>query len=380
MLTKETSDGTTSYYWSARNKQKEVILPDGGTNFYSYYPESDLRFAVTDANNEETRYFYEGSNVTEELNQYNYTNVSYIEGLGVDDHIARVENGNTYGYLSDPLGTVRNVVDGSGSVVNTYDYRAYGETRRKIEAVDNAYLFTGRRFDNDTGEYYFRARYYNSATGRFGAVDRYVPYEMAFAYGGANPVMMVDPLGLYRISNKIKEHPTDQTRVGRQVSIGYQIDIKNAQNRAIKSIKKFLESTNDDLCKEFPSATNVNLKKIKSIFNKILSGLEDNNKWISYSTPNILTLSMFGCSPNVSKPDALAANTGLFPVSAGTILIFDKALGANAKSPLDSTIVHEAWHETSGSKGHSDGRTVDDFSDLIDKADDVEDLYTKFLR
>jgi len=137
----------------------------------------------------------EGSNVVEELNQYNTTTESYIEGLGVDQHIAKVINGNVYAYVTDPLGTVRNVVDGSGQIVNDYTYKAYGDSRSKIEAVDNAYLFTGRRFDNDTGSYYYRARYYDPLTGMFGGVDRYAPNQQTYAYAAQNPLMYTDPSG-----------------------------------------------------------------------------------------------------------------------------------------------------------------------------------------
>jgi len=36
-----------------------------------------------------------------------------------------------------------------------------------VSSVANPYMFTGRRYDNETGLYYYRARYYDHYTGRF---------------------------------------------------------------------------------------------------------------------------------------------------------------------------------------------------------------------
>jgi YD repeat-containing protein len=155
MLEKETPDGLTSYIYSARDKLKKVVLPDDQINLYSYYPDSDLRFSTTDANNVTKKFFYEGSNVIEELDNYHGTTASYIEGLGIDQHIAKVAGGNVYAYISDPLGTVRNIIDYSGQILNSYDYKAYGEIRNRAEAVNNDYLYTGRRWNEDTKDYYY---------------------------------------------------------------------------------------------------------------------------------------------------------------------------------------------------------------------------------
>jgi RHS repeat-associated protein len=136
--------------------------------------------------------------VIEELNQLNEMQVSYIEGAGIDSHIARVTDEGVFAYVTDPLGTVRNVMDGSGVAVNSYDYKAYGDVRNKTEVTPNPYLYTGRRWNDDTKEYYYRARYYQPGIGRFSAVDRLAPGEASYGYVGGNPVMFGDPLGLKR--------------------------------------------------------------------------------------------------------------------------------------------------------------------------------------
>ena len=199
MLSKTTPEGTTSYIWNARDKLTSVELPQGGTNHYSYYPESDLRYSKIDGQGEEKRFLCDGQNVIEELDGYNFPEASYIEGTGIDQHIARVENGNVYAYVSDPLGTVRSLVDGSTQPVNSYTYEAYGETRSKTEGVDNPYLFTGRRLDGGTGDYYYRARYYQPNVGRFTSVDPLAPNEMTYGYVYGNPTNFNDPSGLTKM-------------------------------------------------------------------------------------------------------------------------------------------------------------------------------------
>jgi len=59
-------------------------------------------------------------------------------------------------------------------------------------------MFTGRRFDIETGLYYYRARYYNPHIGRFMQTDP-VGYDDGmnwYAYCGNNPVVRSDPSGL----------------------------------------------------------------------------------------------------------------------------------------------------------------------------------------
>ena len=200
MLTKTDSAGTTSYTWDGRDKLVSVSLPGGaGSVSYGYHPLSDLRSYVQSADGVEKRFLYDGSNVVEEIAGGSLASLAgYIEGVGVDQHLARVVGGDVYAYVGDALGTVRGVFDASGQAVNTYAYKAYGEVRDSSgsDAGQNPYRFTGRRWDGDVGEYYYRARYYQPGLGRFSAVDPLVPREMAYVYANQNPNRYVDVLGM----------------------------------------------------------------------------------------------------------------------------------------------------------------------------------------
>ena len=119
----------------------------------------------------------------------------YLEGPGVDQHIARNVNGQTYTYVTDPLGTTRKVIDSAGSIANSYSYKVFGYTRSKNEQITNPYLFTGRRLDSHTNEYYYRARYYQPGVGMFTGVDRQAPWQQTYGYAAMNPLYYTDPSG-----------------------------------------------------------------------------------------------------------------------------------------------------------------------------------------
>jgi RHS repeat-associated protein len=74
-----------------------------------------------------------------------------------------------YIYLHDRLGSVRQVLDESGNVKNTYTYTPFGTDPNSqfAETVDNPFRFTGQWFDDEIDQYYLRARQYEPVIMRF---------------------------------------------------------------------------------------------------------------------------------------------------------------------------------------------------------------------
>ncbi|GIW91989.1 MAG: hypothetical protein KatS3mg110_0030 [Pirellulaceae bacterium] len=110
--------------------------------------------------------------------------------------------------LSDHLGTVRDLIDSTGNVVNHLRYEAFGRiTSETNAAVDFLFAYTGRERDEESGLFYYRARYYDPAVGRFISED-----PLGFAAGDANlaryvsneSLIAIDPTGQSKISVIIK--------------------------------------------------------------------------------------------------------------------------------------------------------------------------------
>jgi RHS repeat-associated protein len=111
-----------------------------------------------------------------------------------------VADGNTvYYYHFDGVGSVIALSDVNRVIVERYSYDVFGEPNHTSD-VNNPYLFTGRRYDSETGLYYYRARYYHYYIGRFLQTDPH-GYEDGlnlYTFVGNNPLTWVDALGLCR--------------------------------------------------------------------------------------------------------------------------------------------------------------------------------------
>ncbi|UCD52084.1 MAG: hypothetical protein JSW27_05490 [Phycisphaerales bacterium] len=68
---------------------------------------------------------------------------------------------DTYFYHYDALGSVVALSDSDGDTVQVYEYDVYGHVAASDPNHPNPFLFTGRRYDTETGLYYYRARHYN---------------------------------------------------------------------------------------------------------------------------------------------------------------------------------------------------------------------------
>lgn len=104
-------------------------------------------------------------------------------------------------YLTDNLGSVRDVADSTGAVVNHVSYDSFGRVlAQSAPTLGDRFLFTAREFDDETGLCFYRARYYSPAIGRFVSEDP-VGFDAQdynlHRYAANNPVSLADPSGTF---------------------------------------------------------------------------------------------------------------------------------------------------------------------------------------
>jgi len=88
--------------------------------------------------------------------------------------IAQRNGGQTaakYFYVNDRLGSVRQVLNDTGSVVRNYTYSPFGQVLEQGGSFDNPFMFTGQWFDDEISQYCLRARMYDPALMRFTSRD-----------------------------------------------------------------------------------------------------------------------------------------------------------------------------------------------------------------
>jgi RHS repeat-associated protein len=119
----------------------------------------------------------------------------------VDQLFARVSSGGTAAwYYTDRLGSVRQMVDGSGVAQNTITYDGWGNVVSESNgSFGDRWKWTGRELDSETGLQYNRWRYYVNTVGRWTNQDpiRFHGGDVnLYRYAGNSSILVLDPLGL----------------------------------------------------------------------------------------------------------------------------------------------------------------------------------------
>jgi RHS repeat-associated protein len=121
-------------------------------------------------------------------------------GSGQADRIAQISGATPEYFLTDGLGSVRQLVDSTGTINLTKSYEPYGETISSAGSGVSVYQFTGEARDA-SGLTYLRARYLDSNAGRFisrdtwgGNYDRPLSLNR-WMYVEGNPTNRTDPSG-----------------------------------------------------------------------------------------------------------------------------------------------------------------------------------------
>ena len=192
-------DGTNTYEYDYENHLVQVARKSDSAVLGEYKYDALGRRVEKQASGTTTTYCYEENREIEER-VAGSTRTAYTYGNDIDEVLAMEQesSGRTYYYLLTAIGTVASLCDDSGSIVEQYDYDAYGTSSVASLAHGNHHMFTGRLFDEEVNSYYYRARHYNSRIGRFLQRDPlgHKGGPNFYEYVGSNPINRIDPFGL----------------------------------------------------------------------------------------------------------------------------------------------------------------------------------------
>jgi RHS repeat-associated protein len=199
----------TTYKYDNRNRLTEVTV--GGTIVATYAYDALNRRIGFDDNGTQTWTVYDRKNPYADFNGSGTLLTRYVSGPAIDEVFARTSSGGTTAwYLTNQLGSMRDVVNTSGTVVDHVIYDSYGDVTSETNATSgDRRKYAWMEYDPLTGQYYDRARYYDAAIGRFMSED-----PMGFAAGdsdlyryvrndatdAADPSGLIDPAQLVQLN------------------------------------------------------------------------------------------------------------------------------------------------------------------------------------
>jgi len=154
---------------------------------------------------------------------------TYVFEPGSFRPLALLQDGRTYYYHLDHLGTPLELSDAQGEVAWAVSYRSYGSVALTYEArIEQPLRFQGQYFDEETGLHYNRFRYYDPGCGRFinqdpiGLLGGTNNYEYV-----SNPTAWVDPYGL-------SAKPEDCSGLGQATEFRRSLEARARQQRMLE--------------------------------------------------------------------------------------------------------------------------------------------------
>jgi RHS repeat-associated protein len=158
----------TQFEYDAENKLVRAVTNGTSANYRYDGLGRRVEKEVISVGTTVTRYVYDNEDILLELTGTNAIVARYTHGPGIDEPLIVEKNAQVFHYHADGLGSVTELTNESAMVIQQYAYSSFGriESQRELNFVQ-AYTFTSRELDAETGIYSYRARAYDSQTGRF---------------------------------------------------------------------------------------------------------------------------------------------------------------------------------------------------------------------
>src|SRR4029077_11625531 len=167
--TAKVGGAVTRYEYDAENKLVQFVSSTGTTANDKYDGLGRrVEKEVITGSTTTTRYVYDNEDILLELNGANAIVARYTHGPGLDEQLTMEKNAQSFYYHTDGLGSITEITNQSGTLVQCYAYSSFGRIESQLDPnFVQPYTFTARELDTESGLYYFRARFYDSAMGRF---------------------------------------------------------------------------------------------------------------------------------------------------------------------------------------------------------------------
>jgi RHS repeat-associated protein len=182
----ETATGrVTEYVWDYRNRLTQVLFKDGTgavtKNVEYVYDVNNLRIGKKIDGVVRERFAINRNQIALVFDGQGVQKSRYLYGTEVDQVLAEESGAQVHWFLADHQGTVKDVVNNTGVIVDHVTYDSFGRIVGQTGNIELRFAYTGREWDGETGQYYYRARYYDAVVGRFISED-----PIGFSGGDAN--------------------------------------------------------------------------------------------------------------------------------------------------------------------------------------------------
>src|SRR5208337_111505 len=184
-----------------------------GTNYQFSYDGTGnrlmaVRYGIT------TKYIYDlNGNLLADTDVNNNILHYYVYGAGL---LEMVDSTGAYCYHFDATGNTVAMTNSSQNIANAYTNDPFGNMLDQQETDPQPFKYVGQYgvMAEANGFCYMRARYYDPQVGRFVSED---PQGFdggdvnLYLYASGNPIMRIDPLGLYNLQNFLQDTNTYST-------------------------------------------------------------------------------------------------------------------------------------------------------------------------
>ncbi len=140
-----------------------------------------------------TVHMWDGDNIIADLDGNYALKTGYARAHDLST-MYNADGDEWYYIMSDRGDTIQMYNDTSET---NYLYDAYGNQQTETTSDINPFRYSGEYYDAETGFTYLRARYYDPTIGRFISDDPIRDGLNWYAYANNNPIMFVDPWGLW---------------------------------------------------------------------------------------------------------------------------------------------------------------------------------------